>query len=507
MTSTQNQPERVCGRYTVYPDITGLRLDAGGLRTKGLVKQGAPGRPLVSVVTPVFNCAEALERCLASVGGQTYANVEHIVVDGGSTDGSLDILRSRADRLDYFVSEPDGGIYPAMNKGLELAKGDFVCILNADDYYGPDFVAQMVAAQPDDTSVGYGDPFVDGVRYEADLTIAAFLTLFYVNHSTFLVPRKIYDLVGPYDETFKLVSDAFWIWRALTMGVPFHKVPDCQFYFHTGGASTSDTPKKWAFNLSERGNSIRRVWPFLSWSESHALSRIRWDKRLLPVIVEILERHHSKSPLLGEAVAEILRVCLRRYWTFERQGEGAEALLTAVRKLCDLLNLPADAVRVVPSGTTDGDEGATATPQQPVWPYVMLSQTQNLNLWERVDGIEPERVLLARRLFDIMLVNLEWSTGISRCPIEELLRRTGAVEKDILAALEVLRDLAAIEDCNRAAAAEGIYRLNPRLVWQGNIDERPAVVQAFRAHTPQAAAAARGHGVGHGSTRQPTEVG
>lgn len=100
--------------------------------------------PLVSVVTPTFNPGERLERCLENVASQNYEAIEHIVVDGGSTDGTLDLLRSRPDIR--FVSEPDEGQADAINKGFELASGDIVGWLNADDVLTEDAVHRTVHA-------------------------------------------------------------------------------------------------------------------------------------------------------------------------------------------------------------------------------------------------------------------------------------------------------------------------------------------------------------------------
>ena len=85
----------------------------------------------------VRNNTTTLARTIESVQQQTYGNVEHIVLDGASTDGTLDLIRQYADRLDYFVSEPDAGLYDAINKAVPLARGQLICILNSDDWLEP----------------------------------------------------------------------------------------------------------------------------------------------------------------------------------------------------------------------------------------------------------------------------------------------------------------------------------------------------------------------------------
>lgn len=93
--------------------------------------------PLISIITPVFNGASYLRETIESVLGQTYGRVQYIIVDGGSTDGTGELVREYGDRIDTFISEPDNGMYDALAKGLELAKGDIVAYLNAGDYYHP----------------------------------------------------------------------------------------------------------------------------------------------------------------------------------------------------------------------------------------------------------------------------------------------------------------------------------------------------------------------------------
>ena len=123
-------------------------MQNGGLRTRGIIKTSTPEYPLITVVTVVFNGEATLEQTIQSVVNQTYDNVEYIIVDGGSKDRTLDIIKKYEDRIDYWQSEPDKGIYDAMNKGIELANGDWINFMNSGDsfynecvikniYYGP----------------------------------------------------------------------------------------------------------------------------------------------------------------------------------------------------------------------------------------------------------------------------------------------------------------------------------------------------------------------------------
>ena len=100
--------------------------------------------PLISIITVVRNDVVHIEQTMLSVLGQTYGNVEYIVIDGGSTDGTVDIIKKYADKLAYWVSEPDGGIYPAMNKGLQHATGEWVNFMNSGDSFADENVLEEV---------------------------------------------------------------------------------------------------------------------------------------------------------------------------------------------------------------------------------------------------------------------------------------------------------------------------------------------------------------------------
>jgi glycosyltransferase involved in cell wall biosynthesis len=105
----------------------------GGLKVKGCIKKSYKNKPLISIVTVIFNDKGTFEETIKSVINQKYDNIEFIIIDGGSTDGTLDLIKKYEDKIDYWASSKDKGIYDAMNKGVDISSGDWIYFLGADD--------------------------------------------------------------------------------------------------------------------------------------------------------------------------------------------------------------------------------------------------------------------------------------------------------------------------------------------------------------------------------------
>jgi glycosyltransferase involved in cell wall biosynthesis len=184
-------------------------------------EQPPAGRPEVSIVTITMNAASTLERTIASVQSQTYPSIEQIFVDGGSSDGTVGIIRARARAQDYWISEKDKGISDAFNKGVTLARGSFILILNADDWLSPDQIEISLKALRDSgADFVFGDLiFYQGemslFRYQGDPDYARVIHRRWpsVGHPTLLAARACFERAGLFDTHYRNAMDYDWLLR------------------------------------------------------------------------------------------------------------------------------------------------------------------------------------------------------------------------------------------------------------------------------------------------------
>jgi glycosyltransferase involved in cell wall biosynthesis len=202
--------------------------------------------PLFSIITITYNAADALRRTIDSVNAQTCAEVEHILIDGGSTDGSLALIAERAKRAPRWLSERDRGISDAFNKGTRLARGAFVCYLNAGDVFASPTVLERVAEQmalaPAGAPAVYFGDFISsdgGVerRHRASAEPGDFEWDNPINHQSAFVPRGV-ALAFPYDERLTLGMD-FDFWLRVLPGTPFRRLSFPVAVFEMGGRSSA----------------------------------------------------------------------------------------------------------------------------------------------------------------------------------------------------------------------------------------------------------------------------
>ena len=211
--------------------------------------------PKLSVITVVYNNVQDVERTMLSVLGQTYDNVEYIIIDGLSTDGTLAVINRYADSISKFISEKDKGIYDAMNKGLAMATGDYVVFMNSgDEFYDAETVA-AVFATANDADIYYGETEMiagDGQslgqrRHKAPnkFTWKDFKYGMSISHQAIYIRR---DLTEPYDNKYQLSADIDWIIRAAKKAAKIVNVNRYVAKYLVGGMSK----KKHRQSLQER---------------------------------------------------------------------------------------------------------------------------------------------------------------------------------------------------------------------------------------------------------------
>ncbi len=243
----ENKPEDKFETVLFLPEGEG-RQGEGGLRTQGYFKKSEPDKPLITVITVVFNGEQFLEETILSVINQTYDNVEYIIIDGGSTDGTLDIIKKYEERIDYWVSERDEGIYGAMNKGGWLSLGIFIAYVNADDFLYKTTLQALVNeyTQLDfDYSFGPVDIYeankLRGTVYpeqNAHYCLGEYLRM-PTPHQSFFVKGALFRMSGGFDQTFKLRADYDLILRVMMISDKKWYFEHAVGGFRLGGASGS----------------------------------------------------------------------------------------------------------------------------------------------------------------------------------------------------------------------------------------------------------------------------
>jgi glycosyltransferase involved in cell wall biosynthesis len=215
----------------------------------------------LSIITVAKNNKNYIEDCIKSVIEQKYPNCEYIIIDGGSTDGTVDIIKKYHDHIAIFISEPDGGIYDAMNKGIKLATGDIVGILNSDDIYNSNDVLTEVVGEF--TEKGVDSVFADLVyvdrnntdkivRYykSANFTSNKFAYGWMPPHPTFFLKRKYYEKYGLFKTDYKIAADYELLVRLLGKNkLSYSYLQKVIIKMRSGGISTSSFKSNWILNM------------------------------------------------------------------------------------------------------------------------------------------------------------------------------------------------------------------------------------------------------------------
>ncbi len=279
------------------------------------VDRGAPGAsaPRISVVTPSLNQAPFLEETIRSVLLQGYPDLEYIVVDGGSTDGSVEIIRKYEPFLAHWVSEPDRGQAHAINKGLARASGDVLCWLNSDDYYAPGTLPLVGARLADPARScallghcirlreGDAEPFLLKGRYEDRRRLLAFWKGYFVHQPAVFWRREVAERAGALDERLHLTLD-FDYWARLSRHCRFELVDRVLAYTHYHRAAK--TADEYAGYYSELRRTAPTYWGPV-WSADYWYLRLSMldHYRLRPIRERLRLRVRKARAALGGGAA------------------------------------------------------------------------------------------------------------------------------------------------------------------------------------------------------------
>lgn len=202
----------------------------------------------VSIITSVYNNRDTIAEAIESVLSQTYDNIEYIIVDGGSNDGTVEIVRSYGYRITKFVSERDRGIYDGLNKGVSLATGDVIAFLHSDDLYANDDIIALVAKEFEkgDLDGVYGDlvytpkndtskvlRYWKSKEFETGLLKKGWMPA----HPTLFLKRSVYEKFGAFDLNFKIAADYDFMLRVLSGGIKVKYIPQVLYKMRVGGES------------------------------------------------------------------------------------------------------------------------------------------------------------------------------------------------------------------------------------------------------------------------------
>lgn len=205
----------------------------------------------ISIITITYNSAKTLQRALESVQSQTYKDIEHVIVDGESTDGTKELIETYAKEHTNvrWISEPDEGIYNALNKGIKMATGDVIGFLHSDDtFYAANSIEQIATAfASHQTDVVYGDLQYCSKgkvvrQWKSNPFNSRSLKYGWMPpHPTVYVRREVYEQVGKYDEWFRISADFDMMLRIFTAGYVSHYIPEVLVSMETGGASNKNS--------------------------------------------------------------------------------------------------------------------------------------------------------------------------------------------------------------------------------------------------------------------------
>ena len=239
--------------------------------------------PMISIITINYNNREGLRKTIESVVNQTYKDFEYIIIDGGSTDGSVDVIKEYADRISYWVSEPDKGIYDAMNKGVDKAVGEYCLFMNSADIIYQPTTLEEISLQLDGTDIISGRMLFEhgDIMTPPQKVTAKFLFASTLPHQATFIRRTLFD-IRKYDCSYRIVSDwKFWIEMLVFQNSSYKSIPEIIALFDNSGISSTNVDLR----IKEQQMVLNSMYPPRVMADYHTLLKgDTYEDRLYLVI-------------------------------------------------------------------------------------------------------------------------------------------------------------------------------------------------------------------------------
>lgn len=229
-------------------------------------------KPKISIITIAYNSAATIRGTIESVVGQQYPNKEYIIIDGSSTDATMDIVKSFGNAIDTVISERDNGISDAFNKGVRRATGDLIVIINSDDRLAEGALQKVADTWDGESDVWSGNYIAvnnEGESFRIKPTLRFTVPPYFQRavHQGRFITKSLYDRIGLYDENLRYPMDLDLLIRATRMGAKFQYVDTDVAYFSLGGATADSIFKKrkdYIYMIRKNGGNLLQAYTFYS---------------------------------------------------------------------------------------------------------------------------------------------------------------------------------------------------------------------------------------------------
>lgn len=216
----------------------------------------------ISVVTVCYNAVDTIEDTILSVINQTYDNIEYIIIDGGSTDGTVDVIKRYSAKIEYWVSEPDKGIYDAMNKGVLRAHGKYVNFMNAGDgFYSSQVLSDIIHYFDDEVDVIYGDILLKTVLGDRKISPRPLSDIKkrdpIFHQASFIKTENLIDM--PYNNYYRIAGDYDFFYKLYNKNKTFRYIAHLISYFNSGGISSTNIKLRLIENYQVRNKKVYLV--------------------------------------------------------------------------------------------------------------------------------------------------------------------------------------------------------------------------------------------------------